>query len=66
MRELDNLLTRYLDTKYEAANTAEKAAFEALLELPDPDLVGYLLNRQQPAAEDLARVVDHILDRDSL
>ena len=64
MRELDQLLTRYLDTQYEAAGAEEKAAFVALLELPDPDLVGYLLNRQQPAEEPLARVVDRILDRD--
>lgn len=65
MRELDNLLTRYLDTKYDAASAEEKAAFVALLELPDPDLVGYLLNRKHPEAEDIASVVDHILDRDS-
>lgn len=65
MRELDKLLTRYLDEKFAAASADEKAAFEALLELPDPDLVGYLLNRQQPESERIARVVEHILDRDS-
>jgi len=32
------------------------------LQLPDPDLVGYLLNKQIPATE-LQRVVEHILDR---
>jgi succinate dehydrogenase flavin-adding protein (antitoxin of CptAB toxin-antitoxin module) len=64
MRELDKLLTRYLDEKFAAASNAEKAAFEALLELPDPELVSYLLNRQQPEEERIARVVDHILGRD--
>jgi len=38
------------------------AAFQALLQLPDPDLVGYLLNKQMPATE-LQRVVEHILER---
>jgi len=62
MRELDDLLTRYLDDRYGAADANEKAAFEALLALPDPELVGYLLSRQQPAEERIARVVKHILD----
>jgi antitoxin CptB len=65
MRELDDLLTRYLDELYDKAGTQEKEAFAALLELPDPDLVGYLLNRQQPGSEQIRRVVKHILDRDS-
>ncbi len=47
MRELDVLLTRYLDTAYESATDAEKAAFAALLSLPDPELAGYLLQRER-------------------
>lgn len=65
MRELDDLLTRYLEQRYPAASDEEKAAFAALLELPDPDLVGYLLNRQQPESERIGHVVNHILGRDS-
>ena len=64
MRELDELLTAYLENHYDGAGDAEKAAFEALLELPDPELVGYLLNRQQPASERIGNVVNHILGRD--
>ncbi len=65
MRELDDLLARYLDDRYELADDTEKSAFCALLELPDPELVGYLLNRQQPESEQLADVVRHILKQDS-
>ena len=62
MRELDDLLLRYLDNRYDAAADADKEAFQALLALPDPELVGYLLNKEKPAAE-LQRVVEHILER---
>lgn len=66
MRELDDLLTNYLEQRYDAADSDEKAAFTALLELPDPELVGYLLNRQQPASERIGHVIKHILGRDSV
>jgi len=62
MRELDELLLRYLDSRYEQAPEDDKQAFQALLALPDPDLVGYLLNKQTPATE-LRRVVEHILEQ---
>ena len=65
MRELDELLSRYLALRYESADNEEKEAFQALLELPDPDLAGYLLNLKQPASERIANVVKHILGRDS-
>ena len=62
MRELDDLLLRYLDNRFDAAPEADKEAFKALLALSDPELVGYLLNKQQPDPE-LDRVVEHILER---
>ena len=62
MRELDELLLAYLEDRYPASSDADKQAFQALLQLPDPDLVGYLLNKQTPATE-LQRVVEHILQR---
>ena len=63
MKELDALLTAYLEQHYERASDAEKAAFQALLALPDPVLVGYLLQRRTPDSEPQARVVDCILGR---
>ncbi len=65
MRELDELLAAYLDGSYVQAGDDEKDAFEALLELPDPELVGYLLNLKQPSSERIGNVVNHILGRDS-
>ena len=62
MRELDELLLRYLERHYAAADPREKAGFHAVLELPDPELNAYLLQRQTPASESIARVIKRILD----
>jgi len=48
MKELDLLLVRYLRHRYVAASGAEREAFEQFLELPDPDLVGYLMAGETP------------------
>lgn len=42
MKELDDLLLAYLP-HYPDAPAAERVAFEALLELPDPDLYQLML-----------------------
>ncbi len=63
MRELDELLVRYLDEFYAKDSEADKAAFRAVLALSDPELNGYLLQRQTPDAEPIARVIDRILRR---
>ncbi len=65
MRELDELLTRYLAQRYDEASDGEKAAFRQLLELSDPELAGYLLGKQPPGSEQIARVVERILCRAS-
>jgi len=62
MRELDDLLMNYLEGRYERARAGEKAAFRAVLELSDPELMGYLLRNDAPPAE-LADVVAAILRR---
>ena len=62
MRELDVLLTAYLDNCYAASDDGEKAAFRKLLTLSDPELVGYLLQKQMPDP-DIAIVIQRILDR---
>lgn len=63
MRELDDLLLRYLNEDYVDADDAEKAAFQAVLALSDPELNGYLLNRQKPKSEPIARVIQRILSK---
>ena len=63
MRELDELLLGYLETCYDEDDEADKAAFREVLTLADPDLNAYLLQRQQPSSESIARVIDRILRR---
>ena len=62
MRELDELLTRYLDNRYPTASDNEKQAFQAVLALSDPELNSYLLQRQAPQSESIAVVIQHILE----
>jgi antitoxin CptB len=64
MRELDELLLRYLDDNYESAGAAEKAAFQRLLSLSDAALMSYLLQQAIPSPE-VALAVNAILDRDT-
>jgi antitoxin CptB len=51
MRELDVMLTRYLDRVWASASSTERDAFVQLVELQDPDLFGYLVGRTIPAEE---------------
>ncbi len=57
MRELDVLVTRYLDERYPTAPEVERAAFVRLLELPDPELLAYVTGRATPDDPELANVV---------
>jgi len=61
MRELDELLVRYLETRYERANESEKEAFRSILALPDAELNSYLLQRQTPSSEPVQLVIKHLL-----
>jgi succinate dehydrogenase flavin-adding protein (antitoxin of CptAB toxin-antitoxin module) len=61
MRELDELLIRYLESRYRDADEEEKVAFEAVLALSDPELNGYLLQRQTPSSKSIAGVIELIL-----
>lgn len=61
MRELDELLMRYVERRLGGASADEKAAFEALLALPDPEIAAYLLRNLEPESAAIARVVRQIL-----
>jgi antitoxin CptB len=54
MRELDVLLVRWLDGPGRGAGAALLDDFTRLLELPDPELAGYLLRDDTPADPGLA------------
>jgi antitoxin CptB len=57
MRELDALLERFLAERYPELDEQGRAAFEALLELQDPELHAYVLGRAQPEDPAIARIV---------
>jgi antitoxin CptB len=60
MRELDVLLTRYLDEEYPRASPAERDAFARILELQDPEIFGYLVGGEFPEESSLRHVVARI------
>jgi antitoxin CptB len=60
MRELDVLLSRYLERHYPTASRADRDAFERILELQDPQIFGYLLGGELPAEASLRHVVARI------
>ena len=51
------MLVRWLDGPGQGASSAEMAHFDRLLDLPDPELGGYLLRGEPPADPDLAALV---------
>jgi antitoxin CptB len=60
MRELDALLVRFVDRSASGLTDAEIAAFEGVLELPDPVLHSYLLGRSAPADAATAELIGRI------
>ncbi|MFV2030917.1 MAG: succinate dehydrogenase assembly factor 2 [Gammaproteobacteria bacterium] len=69
MKELDIVMTRYLETRYPQASEREKQSFRDLLALPDPDLYSLLLGRRAGASnqvESLAQTIRKMGSRASL
>ena len=60
MRELDALLHGFLERSYAGLDAREKECFEAILDLPDPELNAYLLGRQTPTDENVAALIERI------
>ena len=60
MRELDAILTSFLQKSYESLPADDKTRFGALLELPDPDLHAYLLGRYDATDPNLERLLGRI------
>ena len=60
MRELDALLSRFVEQAYAKLSPGDKALFSQLLELPDPELHAYLVGRNAAPDPDLATLLEHI------
>lgn len=61
MKELDQLMLRYLDLYYREASEVEQRAYERLLEdYLEPELLSLLNGQSESADPDIAAVVDKI------
>jgi antitoxin CptB len=60
MRELDVLLTRYVDEEYHTAAPEQQEAFRRLLDLQDPLMYAYFLGRETPLDAALASLIARI------
>jgi succinate dehydrogenase flavin-adding protein (antitoxin of CptAB toxin-antitoxin module) len=61
MKELDLMLSGWVRARYAQADEQQRARFLSLLDLPDPDLVRYLLGGQRPPSPELTAAVDAVL-----
>jgi antitoxin CptB len=60
MRELDVLLTRYVDEEYRTAAPEQQEAFRRLLDIQDPLMHAYFLGREAPPDAVLASLIARI------
>jgi antitoxin CptB len=60
MKELDLLLTRYVDEQYGGAAPDHRQAFRRLLECNDPLIYDYLLGRASPPDAVLSSLIERI------
>ena len=60
MHELDGVLESFAERALATLDVDDFALFERILDLPDPELVAYLLRRSAPADPDIARLFERI------
>ena len=60
MRELDIMLTGFLQCHYDDLNSGERADFERLLDSPDPVIMEWLYGYNQAPDEEMTRLLDKI------
>jgi len=58
MKELDLVLTHYLEHQYLLASPQEQQTFKEWLELSDIDLYSYLIGQMVPTTENLSRLIE--------
>ncbi|MBN1238450.1 MAG: succinate dehydrogenase assembly factor 2 [Gammaproteobacteria bacterium] len=60
MRELDAVLQAFLEEAYDDLSDDDKSRLLVILDLPDPELYGYLVRRHEPEDPDIARLISRI------
>ena len=63
MLELDVLFLPFVETGFHDLSEDEQETFEKLLTCDDPDLFAWFMGHQSCPEPELARMVEHILDR---
>jgi len=61
IRELDVLLTRYIDERFRAAPAAEQDAFRRLLEAQNPLIYAYCLGREEAPNPEMRSLIRRIV-----
>jgi antitoxin CptB len=64
MRELDVLLTGFLERRFAALDSDQQASFVRLLECQDPDLLDWLTGRRSDYPPDCAVAIGLLVDVD--
>ena len=62
MRELDQLMLRYLDRRWPEADDVERGQFLRLLDCEDDKLWQWCMGREQPADPELHSIVQVIVE----
>jgi len=57
-KELDIVMNRYLQERYETASAEEQASFNALLDIEDPIIFDWLMDKTQAEDENLQELVE--------
>jgi antitoxin CptB len=57
-KELDIVMKRYLQERYETASAEEQASFNALLDIEDPIIFDWLMDKTQAEDENLQAIVE--------
>lgn len=60
VRELDLLLERFLVDCYPALSRDQSRVFDALLDEPDLDILGWIMNRSQPSRPEYRPLLDRM------
>lgn len=64
MRELDVLLTGFLDARFAALDAEQQESFASLLECQDPDLLEWLTGRRSDYPAECASAIQLLCGRD--
>jgi antitoxin CptB len=65
-RELDRLFGWWLEERFADADEAQKTAFDALLDVQDPDLWDWVMGHARPPRDDWQAIIDDIRSRHQL